>query len=65
MKIRQRYECGADKIAIQYSIDEKGMITSLKEVNWDSSTEAGELLLPRIEVTDNCFNKIINNPKMV
>ncbi|QHK65664.1 hypothetical protein C7M22_03622 [Bacillus velezensis] len=65
MKIRQRYECGADKIAIQYSIDEKGMITSLKEVSWDSSTEAGELLLPRIEVTGNYFNKIINNPKMV
>ncbi len=65
MKIRQRYECGADKIAIQYSIDEKGMITRFKEVSWDLSTEAGELVLPRIEVTDNCFNKIINNPKMV
>ncbi|MFI8649426.1 hypothetical protein ACIGJL_06295 [Bacillus velezensis] len=65
MKIRQRYECGADKIAIQYSIDEKGMITSFKEVSWDSSTEADEILLPKIEVTDNCFNKIINNPKIV
>ncbi|MCA1214759.1 hypothetical protein LC728_10220 [Bacillus amyloliquefaciens] len=64
MKIRQRYECGADKIAIQYSIDEKGMITSFKEVSWDSSTEAGEILLPRIEVTDSCFTKIINNPKL-
>ncbi|MCY8126207.1 hypothetical protein MOC47_08560 [Bacillus spizizenii] len=64
MKIRQRYECGADKIAIQYSIDEKGMIASIKEVSWDSRTELGEYLLPRIEVTDNCFNKIINNPKL-
>ncbi|UNE51151.1 hypothetical protein F5K02_09910 [Bacillus amyloliquefaciens] len=64
MKIRQRYECGTDKIAIQYSINEKGTITSLKEVNWDSSTEAGEILLPSIEVTDNFFTKIITNPKL-
>lgn len=64
MKIRQRYECGDDKIAIQYFIDEKGMITSFREVAWDSRTEPGEFILPRIEVTDNCFGKIINNPKL-
>ncbi|WP_158509238.1 hypothetical protein [Bacillus sp. SDLI1] len=50
MKIRQRYECGADKIAIQYSIDEKGMIASIKEVSWDSRTELGEYLLPRMKL---------------
>ncbi|MCY8934404.1 hypothetical protein QFZ25_001805 [Bacillus atrophaeus] len=65
MRIRQRYECGADKIAIQYSINEKGIITGLKEVDWDSSTEEGELLLPRVEVTDNCFVKLINHPKLI
>jgi hypothetical protein len=64
MKIRQSYQCRDDVIAIEFNFAPNGLITELKEIDPKSPMEKGEYILPRVEVTDDCFFKIINNKKL-
>jgi hypothetical protein len=64
LKIRQTYQCKEDVVCIQFIYNKQGLIAELKEIEPKSNMEVGEFILPRVEVTDDCFFKIINNPKL-
>lgn len=64
MKVRQTYLCKNDVICIQFLYDSQGRVIELKEIDPKSPMESGEYIIPKVEVTDMCFSKIINNPRL-
>lgn len=64
VKVRQIYECGKDSIVVQYSFDHYGLILEMKEIGRHFNLEENEVMMPRIEVTDEFFRKIINNRRL-
>lgn len=64
MKIRQAYQCKDEIVCVQFIYDKQGLIVELKEIQHKSKMEVGEYALPRVEVTEDCLFKIINNPKL-
>jgi hypothetical protein len=64
MKIRQACQCKDEIVCIQFIYNNQGLVAELKEIGHKSKMEVGEYILPRVEVTEECFFKIINNPKL-
>ena len=64
MKIRQTYFCKDDVVCIQFTYNNQGLVVELRDIETKLPVEVGEYILPKVEVTDEFFMKIINNKRL-
>ena len=64
MKVRQTYICGDDRITVRFDYNPAGVIVSTTEIKKDTEILKDEYITPKVEVTPDFFNKVINYQKL-
>ena len=64
LKIRQVYTCGNDALAVRFIYDSNDRISECVEVAGELEFDLDEIAVPNVEVTNEFFTKVINNPRL-